>query len=266
MRDATNAGFTVQAPMVGETQSGLGVLYGFIAVEPFFGAGQYIVAFDSGIRNAAVHGGVGEAGPAPSGSQPNCLACGGNGPAESTVQMLSGNYVHQVTDLTLPARGIPVVFTRTYSAFLGWQWTYGQRVAANADGSLTYVDETGVPWRFVRDGAGARWLPPATLHQIIEQVGQQYLMTFKDGMAYRFNAAGKLLAERDLNGHEVTLAYVTGRLHTVTGVGGAEGMSRSLLKFAPDGGSLSDAYETCFSASRFRRRAARLATRTGRFL
>ena len=59
-------GMTVQAPVVGHGEPGLGTLFGFIATDPVLGAGEYIVAFEAGAANAAVNGGVGD-GPSPAG-------------------------------------------------------------------------------------------------------------------------------------------------------------------------------------------------------
>ncbi len=223
MRDAANRGLIVKAPVNGHPEAGLGTFFGFVAVEPNFGAGEYIVAFEGGATRAFVHGGVGDAGPGPESGGPTagCITCGGNAPAGSLVHLLTGNYVHQVTDLTLPARGIPLVFARTYSSQLGWHHNYDQHIDANPDGSLTYVDDTGAPRRFVADAGGTFWTPPPTLFQRIEPAIDGYRMLFKDGMVYRFSAAGKLLAQADLNGHQVTLTYApSGKLASVAGAGG----------------------------------------------
>jgi YD repeat-containing protein len=227
LADAARSGRRVQAPVAGARGAGLGTLYGYIATDLELGAGEYIVAFESGVANAMVHGGVGDAGGGGEGGGGDggagCLTCQASLPSKSTVHALSGNYVDQSTDLTLPARGIPLAFTRTYSALLGWHHNYGRHLTANADGSLTYTDETGVARHFAAAGAGAgAWSPPPTFFQrIATRAAGGWTMTFPDGMAYDFDAAGRLVVERDLNGNQVTLSYgADGRLATVTGVGG----------------------------------------------
>jgi YD repeat-containing protein len=224
LADAAARGRRVQAPVIGQAVSGLGTLYGFIATDLASGAGEYIVAFESGSANVAVNGGVGDEGTGSDGGgagNAGCLTCGGNAAAGSTVHLLSGNFVDQTTDLTLPARGLPLVFTRTYSAQLGWHHNYARALASNGDGSLTYTDETGVPRRFTAAGAGLWSPPPPYFQKISAAAGGGYVMTFPDGLAHDFDAAGRLVAERDLNGNQVTLAYGgDGRLASVTGTGG----------------------------------------------
>jgi RHS repeat-associated protein len=224
LADAAARGRRVQAPVIGQVVPGLGTLYGFIATDLALGAGEYIVAFESGSANAAVNGGVGDDGTGSDGGggSSGCLTCQGNGPAASTVHLLSGNFVDQTTDLTLPARGLPLAFTRTYSAQLGWHHNYGRSIVSNGDGSLTYTDETGVPRRFTAAGPGLWSPPPAYFQRIATAAGGGYVMTFPDGLADDFDATGRLTAERDLNGNQVTLSYGgDGRLASVTGTGGA---------------------------------------------
>jgi hypothetical protein len=100
MRDAAGRGLTVEAPLVGHAETGLGTFFGFIATDPVLGAGEYIVAFEAGAGGGLANGGVGEAGPGPDGGDAptDCLVCQGNAPAGSVVHLLSGNYVHQETE------------------------------------------------------------------------------------------------------------------------------------------------------------------------
>jgi RHS repeat-associated protein len=224
IEDALARGLQAKVPATGQVEPGLGTLFGYLATHPDTGAGEYIVAFQTGTLNAQVNGGVGDVGPEPGGggSSPECGSCGGMGPAESQVHLGSGNYVHQETDLTLPARGIPLALTRTYSSLLGWHHNYGQRIEAVSDGSLRYIDEMGVPRLFAAGGAGV-WQPPPRFFQVIEaEPGGGYRMTFKDGIVYRFDALGRLASQADLNGHAVALSYnAEGRLAQVSGAGGA---------------------------------------------
>ena len=230
IEDALVRGLEAKVPVTGQAEAGLGTLFGYLATHPETGAGEYIVAFETGTLNAQVNGGVGDEGPFPGeggadgggGSGPDCVTCEGNGPGPSLVHLGSGNYVHQETDLTLPARGISLVFTRTYSSFLGWHHSYGERIERVADGSLRYLDEMGVPRHFTAAGAGV-WHPPPRFFQVIEaDVGGGFRMTFKDGIVHRFDAAGRLVSQTDLNGHAVALSYDgAGRLAQVSGVGGA---------------------------------------------
>ncbi len=203
---SANRGLVISAPVQGHSEPGLGTLFGYIGTDPTLGTGEYIVAFEAGTVNAIVNGGVGDSG-------------GGNG-GGTAGDPAPGCFSCAETDLTLPARGIPLSFTRTYSAMLGWHHNYGQRITPNLDGSLTWVDETGVPRRFEQSGSGF-WSPPATFFQTISVDSAGYRMEFPDGMLYQFGAQGRLASMADLNGNQVLLSYNSpGQLETILGQGG----------------------------------------------
>jgi RHS repeat-associated protein len=191
-------------------------LYGFIGLDEATGEGLYAVN--------SLFGGVGGTG----GTETGTAGCGGGrcppetGPGASAVHLFSGNYTDTITDLTLPAKGIPVVFARTYNAQLGWTHNYLERLEQlqGTGTPLTYVDDHGISWEFQWDAAAGEWTPPPKLFQHIAQLTDgSYEMTFKDGLVHAFDASGRLVAQRDLNGHEIGLSYYAppdGRLHWVT--------------------------------------------------
>ncbi len=209
LRDFANLGYTVQAPVFGHNDPDLGQLYGFIAVNPATGVGAYIV----GSLRAETHGAEGQ-NQSSSGGAPGCGACGETG---SPVHLLSGNLPLEWTDLTLPARGIPLAFTRVYNTIGGWTHNLREKLTLENDGSITWFDERGISWRFLPDTASGVWQPPPKQFQRIVSIAGGYEMRFKHGLVRRYDTAGRLVAREDPNGHQVSLQYDgSGRLSLVT--------------------------------------------------
>jgi RHS repeat-associated protein len=209
LRDFANLGYTVQAPVFGMNDPDLGQLFGFIAIDPSTGLGGYIV----GTLRSETHGANAQNNPSSSGG-PGCKSCGEVG---SPVHLLSGNLSLSWTDLTLPARGMPLVFTRVYNTRLGWTHNYREKLTVQPDGTLQWYDSQGLTWVFTAGTSSGEWLPPPKLFQRIVSVSGGYEMRFKDGTVHRFDTAGRLMAYEDLNGHEINLQYdAAGRLSLVT--------------------------------------------------
>jgi YD repeat-containing protein len=210
LADWANRGLSVQAPVSGHTEPGLGTFLGFIATDPRTGAGAYIVEFE----NREVFGGAGDNGSSGTG-ETGCGECGESGPG-SLVHLLSGNYAEQITDLLLPARGLPLVFGRTYNSQLGWSHSYEREIRVEAGGEMTWTDRTGIPWRFSADGS-----PPPKRFQRIDREGDGFVMRYPDGLVERYDEQGRLAMEEDTNGHQVVLEHDgAGRLSLVGGAGG----------------------------------------------
>lgn len=209
LRDFANLGFTVQAPVFGLNDPDLGQLFGFIAINPTTGLGGFIV----GSLRAETHGAECQNNPSDKGAA-GCKSCGETG---SPVHLLSGNLPLSWNDLHLPTRGLPLAFSRVYNTQLGWTHNYREKLSLQPDGSMNWYDDRGLTWRFSPDTASGVWLPPAKLFQRVVSVAGGYEMRFKDGLVHRFDAAGRLTAYEDLNGHEISMQYdAAGRLSVVT--------------------------------------------------
>ncbi|WP_163836658.1 RHS repeat-associated core domain-containing protein [Spartinivicinus ruber] len=172
--------------------------------------------------------------------------------AGDPVNMVTGNMYHHETDLNLPARGMPVVFKRSYNSLaredgpLGYGWTHSFNhyllfLDDDENGKVdTIVWSDGMDGKkfinvpttaFRSDGTielapGVAGIPDGYYFTFIRRKYRndaQYVLTEKNGLAYYFsNVAGKagevaqLVAIADRHGNKLTLQYKENRLNTVT--------------------------------------------------
>jgi RHS repeat-associated protein len=217
IRDQVAKARTVRIHSMAVTPTNLPSLWGYIPEDPATGAGGYPI-------NAVLNGGVGDAGSAPGGAGPCDFCAQGAAIAGSAVDIANGIYYFDERDLMLPARGFPVVFRRVYrsgnaghitSLGPGWQHAYDERLEPTFNG-VTYVDQDGLAWTFAALGGG-QFVTPAGHHQRLTQASDgSFTMTFKEGTVHRFDAAGRLAAWIDTNGHRLDFTRdATGRLMSV---------------------------------------------------
>ena len=150
------------------------------------------------------------------------------------VNLSNGNFMESAIDLTVPARGQGVLFSRWYNSQsermgrLGYGWidNLDVQLFEHPDGSITYIDEDGTEHQFLQQLDGSYTSPPG-LHVELVQTTAGYALTHKDGLVYSFDMGGRLLAQTDRNGNRTTLNYdAVDRLESVTGPEG-----RTLLIF-----------------------------------
>ncbi len=138
----------------------------------------------------------------------------------------SGEFWHTFDGLAVPGRGVPLAFSHTYSSNdagqdgpLGRGWTHAYNMSLaldDASGSVTVREENGSELVFeaVGDGYAAAPRVKATL---VENADGTWTFTRRGRLLFTFDADGRLIEQRDLNGYETTLAYDTqGQLSTVT--------------------------------------------------
>lgn len=140
------------------------------------------------------------------------------------VNSLTGAFTDSVTDLTLPGKGLPFAFARSYNSAdatvgrlgPGWIDSYSASLTIQQNGDVTVHGEDGQQIRyavlddgsFVGDAGSSSTLSPVT--------GGYQLVT-RDQLTYRFDSQGKLTSTIDANGNTVTLVYDgNGRLSTLT--------------------------------------------------
>lgn len=146
-----------------------------------------------------------------------------------TVNPASGELDANVTDDSLPGRGIPLDFTRTYasgnastSGPLGYGWTDAYAMTAKPDATLgnTVMDitqEDGAVATFVENASGD-WVPPSRVEATLTHDTQSgdWILTRGAQDTFTFDSSGQLVSESDLNGYTTTLTYTSGQLSTVT--------------------------------------------------
>jgi len=139
------------------------------------------------------------------------------------VNLSTGNFILEATDLKIPTVGIPLEFTRfynstdTYNGPLGRGWThnFNTQLTKNNDGSvnITYADGHVLLFSF----DGANYTPPAGFFEkLTAGANNTYILTFKDQTQYNYNSAGQLTTITDKNGNSISLTYTNNLLTAVT--------------------------------------------------
>jgi len=158
-------------------------------------------------------------GSAPIHELPTTPNCGCNPVNDAT-----GNFWHTFTDLSVPGRGISLVFTRTYNSLsagqngrLGFGWTdsYNVFFTTDASSNITVFDENGAATLFTFTATGYQ-APSRVLATLVKNADGTFTLTRKDKTKLIFSPTGQLIKETDRNGYTTTLAYLNGKLSTVT--------------------------------------------------
>lgn len=147
------------------------------------------------------------------------------------VNCATGEFYETVHDLSVPGRGLPLRFDRTYSSLNagqdgplghGWQDEYNMSLATDASGTMTVTEETGSSVAFAPDGSGGYQAPSRVLATLSANGDGTYTFARQDQQTFTFTAPttttlGQLVKETDRNGYATTLGYdANGRLSTVT--------------------------------------------------
>lgn len=144
------------------------------------------------------------------------------------VDSATGAFVNAVTDLTVPAAGVPFSFTRTYNSNdpvtgtlgTGWSHAFSASLTVGGNGDVTVRTEDGAELVYPPDGSGGFVRPPA-ITSTLSTVAGGYELTRTDQVRYRFDTPGRLQSVKDRSGQGVTLAYdASNRLVTATDAAG----------------------------------------------
>lgn len=146
-----------------------------------------------------------------------------NDPVNSAI----GAFLATATDLELPGLGVPFRFRRSYTSAdttvgrlgPGWVDSLGAALTIDPNGNVIVRGEDGQQLVYTRQpdlsyrgAAGAR----STLRAVMGG----YELTRLDQVRYRFDSSGRLTSMRDRNAHGLSLAYIDGRLTSVTDAAG----------------------------------------------
>src|ERR1039458_3059912 len=132
------------------------------------------------------------------------------------VNTATGDYFNSPTDLTLPGKGIPFIFTRSYnsqdpySGPMGAGWTHSYNIYLTVDGSgnVGIKQADGHQDYYAPAGGGA--FTPQTrglFSTLVQNADSSFTLTFKNQTRFNFSSAGRLQAMVDRNGNTQTLAY-----------------------------------------------------------
>jgi RHS repeat-associated protein len=140
------------------------------------------------------------------------------------VNTFSGAYTNTVADLQLPGRGLALDFTRQYSSLdtasgplgPGWHHAFEQHLILNGDGSITLTDANGNAIPYLSDGNGGTYRASGVRATLSTVQGGGYRVERPDLVADTFDVAGRLTAEIDRNGNQISFAYTASDLTTIT--------------------------------------------------
>lgn len=144
------------------------------------------------------------------------------------INLSTGNLWRTETDLMIQARGLPIVWERTYNSRsdyngllgFGWTFTYGERLEPRDDGSVLYREADGTEHVFLPDSSGG-FVSPAGKHMHLRQESAKLIVRTKEGNESVFAPDGRLLTISDRNGNTVLLEYdAEGNLSTIQDAGG----------------------------------------------
>jgi YD repeat-containing protein len=132
----------------------------------------------------------------------------------------------QRSDLTIPGRGLPFVFTRTYNSLdpyagpLGHGWTHSFNVllTESATGSVVIKHGDGRE-EFYSPLGGGNFIPltGGIFNILVKNPDGTFNLTLKNQTEYRFSTAGKLGFMRDRNANSLSFIYAgSGNLTTIT--------------------------------------------------
>jgi YD repeat-containing protein len=150
----------------------------------------------------------------------------------SPFEVHTGNFIHTVRDLYIPALGPDIELTRTYNSHdfrigpfgRGWTFTYDIQLIETTDEaqiSLICRREDGKRHRFMPNPDGTYTSPSYLFSTLVKHPDGTFTLTEKHGTGRRFNVEGRLTAVVDRNGNALSLTYdATGFLTTLTDTGG----------------------------------------------
>lgn len=148
-----------------------------------------------------------------------------HGERSEPVNTATGAFFENYTDLSIPGRGLPIAFTRSYSSVrasaagpLGFGWTdgYAMSLSTDASGNATITGPDGGQTVFTLSGT-TYTAPPRAESALVKNSDGSYTFTQNQRMTDTFDAQGHLTAEKDLNGYVTSLGYNgSGQLSTIT--------------------------------------------------
>jgi len=141
---------------------------------------------------------------------------GSNNPQATYAEPVStgnGNYFYQHTDFSIPGRGIPLIFQRTYNALdnyvgpLGANWTHSYNLLLTDGGSSISIKWGDGHTENYALNAGLYVPPPGVYNTLVKNQDGTYLVTQKDQTKYNFDTIGTLASVADKNGNQMTFSY-----------------------------------------------------------
>ena len=142
--------------------------------------------------------------------------CPCQGVAGKPVDTRTGNEHFELPGVSIPGRGPGLNFQIAYNSLdatydggvgRGWRHSYDMSLELQADGTRTWVQETGATVTFFPDGAGG-WLAPDRIEaSLVENPDSTFTVERGHFEFFTFASSGKLTVISDRNGYETALSY-----------------------------------------------------------
>jgi RHS repeat-associated protein len=139
------------------------------------------------------------------------------------VNTATGNFSEAYADISVPGRGVPLTFVRTYNSLaasqngrvgFGWTDSYNAFITFDSSGNAVVNEETGAQLRFNKSGSS--YTPaPHVLASLVQNADATLTLTRRDKTQLRFSSTGQLQFEQDRNGYPTTMTYTGGQLASV---------------------------------------------------
>jgi len=133
------------------------------------------------------------------------------------VNLATGNFIYDHTDLTLPGIGFPFMFQRFYNSkdtlnvngSMGAYWSHSYNVRVDSGDGVAYVKfGDGRTEMYVTNSVGAYVFAEAGIHNtLMTNALGNFILTTKEQTHYNFNALGRLASIVDKNSNTLSLAY-----------------------------------------------------------
>ena len=143
----------------------------------------------------------------------------------------TGDFRHTFEDVNIPARGVPLAFSRTYDAAsaavegpfgYGWHGSASMSIAVEGD-AARITQENGSVVTFERQGDGTWSAPQRVLATLESRPNGEFAFTrYADHNTYLFSASGSLSSVSDPNGETTTYGYTDTRLTSMTDSSGRQ--------------------------------------------
>src|SRR5207245_4707872 len=144
------------------------------------------------------------------------------------INAVTGNYTMTAADLTIPGRGVPLLFTRTYNSLtasqpgpfgIGWVDSYYVYLTFDPSNNATVHEENGAQIQFTFNGTSYQ-APSRILATLVKNGDGTYTLNRRDQTHLIFNSTGQLQSETDRNTYSTTLTYSGQQLTSVREPGG----------------------------------------------
>lgn len=143
----------------------------------------------------------------------------GHGEGADPVSLINGEYTTSVTDVVIPAKGIPITITRTYGSLreyngrfgYGWDLNYNMRVFEIVDGETVLLrDGRGDKYTYTTEDGTNRFTRSDRRNYIRSNgtaADYPYSLVKNNGLEYHFDEYGLLAVIEDRMGNTLTFSY-----------------------------------------------------------